>query len=156
MKPSAQLRCLPALLAAGLLLAGCDRLGFPDPAVVAASADAEGKAIGAACRNSGRGLEDCYQKNPKAPKSAVFAGWKDMNEYMTQNKMDVMAPPPPPPAPAAKAEGEDGEKADKAAADGKDDGKDAKKEKADDKPAKESGKADAKEDKPAKKTAKEG
>ncbi len=132
------------LLAASLFLAGCERLGIADPAVVAATAEADGKAIGAACRNAGRGLEDCYQKNPKGVKSAIFTGWKEMNEYMSQNKMEVIAPPPPPPPPppVAKAEGEDGDKAA-----GKDEEKDAKS----------SSKASDKEDeKPAKKAAKHG
>ena len=144
MKPSAPL--IPVVLAAGLLLAGCERIGFPDPAVVAATAEAESKAMGAACRNAGRGLEDCYQKNPKAVKSAVFIGWKEMNEYMTQNKMEVIAPPPPPPPPVAKTDGEEGDKA-------ADAGKDAKDG---DKPSKESGKSSDKEDKAEKKPAKHG
>ena len=148
MKPSAPL--IPVVLVAGLFLAGCERIGFPDPAVVAATAEAESKAVGAACRNAGRGLEDCYQKNPKAVKSAVFAGWKEMNEYMAQNKMEVIVPPPPPPPPPAKAEGDDG---DKDAKDGKDAGKDAKDG---DKPSKESGKSTDKDEKAEKKPAKHG
>jgi hypothetical protein len=87
------------LLLAALPLTGCERLGLEDPAKVAASAEADGKAIGASCRNAGRGLEDCYQRNPKAIKAAIFAGWKDMNDYMTQNKIEVILPPPPPPPP---------------------------------------------------------
>ena len=146
MKPSAPLRYLPAMLAAGVLLSGCDRLGFPDPAVVAANADSEGKAIGAACRNAGRGLEDCYLKNPKAVKSAIFTGWKEMNEYMSQNKMDVIAPPPPPPPPPPKADGEEADKGEKGA---KDDGKDAK-------DGDKAAKGSDKEDKPEKKAAKHG
>ncbi|MDD5297823.1 MAG: hypothetical protein PHU46_13005 [Rhodocyclaceae bacterium] len=110
----------PLLFLAALSLAGCEKLGFEDPAKVAAAADSEGKAVGASCRNAGRGLEDCYQRNPKALKAAVFSGWKEMNDYMTQNKIEVIPPPPPPPppppkaeeppadAPAAKGEGKDG------------------------------------------------
>lgn len=75
-----------------LLLAGCDQLaekaGMPNPAKV----EAEGKAIGAACRHAGRGLEDCYSLNDRASKSAIYAGWKEMNEYMAQNKMEVVKP----------------------------------------------------------------
>jgi hypothetical protein len=105
------------LLLLALPLTGCERLGLEDPAKVAAAAESEGKAIGASCRNSGRGLEDCYQRNPKAIKAAIFAGWKDMNDYMTQNKIEVIPPPPPPAPPPPKAEGPADAPADKADAD---------------------------------------
>lgn len=76
------------------LLTGCEMvyelLEIPDPQKVAVQAEAEGKAIGSACRQGGRSIEDCYQVNPTALKSAVFAGWREMNDYMIENKMDVM------------------------------------------------------------------
>ncbi|HEX5126033.1 MAG TPA: hypothetical protein VFW00_04765 [Rhodocyclaceae bacterium] len=52
----------------------------------------EGKAIGAACRQSGRAIEDCFSLNRSALKAAVFAGWKDMNDYMAQNKIETAQP----------------------------------------------------------------
>ncbi len=74
------------------LLTGCDRLyeraGLPDPAKVLA----EGKAIGGACRHAGRGLEDCYTLNPTASKSAIYEGWKEMNEYMAKHGMQAIPP----------------------------------------------------------------
>lgn len=76
-------------LVAGLaLLAGCDQIpGLgPDPRV--AQRDADAKAIGGACRHALRGLEDCYTLNPKSTKAAVFAGWKDMDAYMRENKIE--------------------------------------------------------------------
>jgi len=84
--PSTTLRLM--VLAGLLLLAGCDKIpGLgPDPRV--AQRDAEAKAIGGACRHALRGLEDCYTLNPKASKASVFAGWKDMDEYMRANKME--------------------------------------------------------------------
>lgn len=71
-----------------LLLAGCDKIpGLgPDPRVVQRDADA--KAIGGACRHALRGLEDCYTLNPKAAKASVFAGWKEMDAYMRENKIE--------------------------------------------------------------------
>ena len=70
-----------------LLLAGCDIPGLgPDPRV--AQREAESQAIGGACRHALRGLEDCFTLNPKASKSAVFAGWKDMDAYMRDNKLE--------------------------------------------------------------------
>ncbi|MBL8473524.1 MAG: hypothetical protein KF778_08405 [Rhodocyclaceae bacterium] len=75
-----------------LSLTACDKLGIPDAAKTAAMEEADGKAVGAACRHAGRAIEDCFTMNPKAPRSAVFAGWKDMNDYMTENKIDVVQP----------------------------------------------------------------
>jgi hypothetical protein len=86
-----------AWLAMALSLAGCDQLkeraGIPDPAKI----EAEGKAIGSACRHAGRGIEDCFRLNPDASKPAMFAGWKDMNEYMLKNNMAAMEPTVPEP-----------------------------------------------------------
>ena len=71
-----------------LLLAACDKIpGLgPDPRV--AQREAEANAIGGACRHALRGLEDCYTLNPKAAKASVFAGWKDMDGYMRENKIE--------------------------------------------------------------------
>ncbi|MEN3112518.1 hypothetical protein ACFONG_01365 [Uliginosibacterium paludis] len=81
---------LPCMLL--LALTACDRLGLPDPAREAAAREADGKAIGGACRHAGRALEDCYAMNPSAEKAAVFAGWKEMNDYMAENKIEVVKP----------------------------------------------------------------
>lgn len=78
------------MLAAVFLTAGCERLGIPDPAKAAAEREAEGKAIGAACRHTGRSLEDCYGLNERALKAAVFSGWREMNDYMVSNKMETV------------------------------------------------------------------
>lgn len=83
---------LPAALSITLMLGGCDRLGFEDPAKIAAVREAEGKAVGAACRHAGRAIEDCYALNGRAQKAAVFAGWKEMNDYMRENKIDTVEP----------------------------------------------------------------
>ena len=74
------------------LLAGCDRLGLPDPAKEAAAKEADGRATGGACRHSGRALEDCYVLNPEASRSAVYAGWKEMSDYMRENKIETVKP----------------------------------------------------------------
>lgn len=79
--------CRFAAALALLLLGGCDIPGLgPDPRVV--QREAEASAIGGACRHALRGLEDCYTLNPKSPKAAVFAGWKDMDVYMRENKLE--------------------------------------------------------------------
>ena len=82
--------CLCALT---LLLAGCDSglipgLG-PDPR--AAQREADSKAIGGACRYGLRSIEDCYTLNPKATKAHIFTGWKEMDQYMRENKIDGAA-----------------------------------------------------------------
>ena len=81
-----------ALLGAAVLLAGCDQLGIEDPAKVAAAKQAEGKAVGGACRNALRAIEDCYALNPKAQKAAVYDGWREMDEYMRENKLEGTRP----------------------------------------------------------------
>ncbi|GHT85991.1 hypothetical protein FACS1894154_07190 [Betaproteobacteria bacterium] len=76
------------LLAATLpLLSGCDALSelldLPNPTREAAEAEA----IGGACRHTGRSLEDCYLLHPESPKASIFAGWKSMNDYMTEHNI---------------------------------------------------------------------
>lgn len=116
-QPLRRLALIALLLPA---LAGCERLaeqlGLPDPKKEAAAAEADGKAIGSACRHAGRSLEDCYTLNPSASKASVFTGWKEMNDYMTQNNIEVvpsklptaglLMPRPKPEAPAADSHGE--------------------------------------------------
>lgn len=75
-----------------------------DPKI--AQREAEAKAIGSACRHGLRSIEDCYSLNEKASKAAIFSGWKEMDSYMRENKIDGIAPqglkpPPPPPPPAS-------------------------------------------------------
>lgn len=82
---------LPILLTAGLL-SGCDRLGLPDPAVETARKDADARATGSACRHAGRGIEDCYAQNPDAARAPVYAGWKEMNDYMRENNIAEVKP----------------------------------------------------------------
>jgi hypothetical protein len=95
--------CL-ALAAALPLLSACDRLvellDIPDPAKEAASAEAEGQAIGSACRHSGRSLEDCYVLNSTAQKAAIFSGWKAMNDYMMEHNLKEVPSQLPPVAAA--------------------------------------------------------
>ena len=84
-------RLAPALLLLALL-AGCEMLGIDSPEKIAALKEGEGKAIGSACRHANRAIEDCYALNPRALKAAVFAGWREMDEYMRENKIDGVAP----------------------------------------------------------------
>lgn len=84
-------RILPAL-ALVVLLAGCDMLGIDSPEKIAAAREADGKAIGGACRHAGRAIEDCYALNRKADRAAVFAGWREMNDYMRENKLESVEP----------------------------------------------------------------
>ena len=74
------------------LASGCDQLGVESPVAAAARRDADGKAVGAACRHAGRALEDCYTMNRKVDRAAIFAGWRDMNDYMRENKLESVAP----------------------------------------------------------------
>jgi hypothetical protein len=83
---------LIATLLAATLLAGCEMLGMESPEKLAAARDAEGRAVGAACRHAARAIEDCYILNKRIDKAAIFAGWRDMNDYMRENKIDAVAP----------------------------------------------------------------
>lgn len=85
------------LLLAPALLAGCDLLGIETLSQQQARRAEEGKAIGSACRHAGRAIEDCYALNKKADKAAIFAGWREMNDYMAENKIEVLQPSLPSP-----------------------------------------------------------
>jgi len=74
------------------MLSACDRLGLADPVKDAAAKEADARATGSACRHAGRGVEDCYAQNPDAARAAVFAGWKEMNDYMRENKIEEVKP----------------------------------------------------------------
>lgn len=112
------LLCLPLLT-----LTACEQLGIETPAQIELRRVAEGKAMGGACRQAGRALEDCYQINPKAVKAAIFEGWREMDIYMRENKIEEIKPQFPMTPPMSKAkkplegDGRDGEAkaADKAA-----------------------------------------
>jgi hypothetical protein len=94
-----------------VLLAGCDIPGLgPDPK--ATQREAESKAIGGACRFGLRSIEDCYILNEKASKADMFVGWKDMDQYMRENKIEgvratAVKPEPPPAPPSAEDDGSD-------------------------------------------------
>lgn len=83
---------LCAMLCTAVLLAGCERIGIADPVKEAAGKEADARATGGACRHAGRAIEDCYAINPDAGKAAVFAGWKEMNDYMRENKIEDVKP----------------------------------------------------------------
>jgi hypothetical protein len=83
----------PLLLALVVLpLAGCDALGIDTPEKIAAVREADGKAIGGACRHAGRAIEDCFALNRKADRAAIFAGWREMNDYMRENNIEPITP----------------------------------------------------------------
>lgn len=47
----------------------------------------EAVAAGSGCRQVGRSLESCYERNERLPKSGILNGWRDMDDYMRTNKM---------------------------------------------------------------------
>ena len=75
-----------------LLAAGCDQLGIESATAVLAKKEADGKATGGACRHAGRAIEDCYTLNKKTDKAAMYAGWREMSEYMRDNKLEPVTP----------------------------------------------------------------
>lgn len=98
-----------SLIAVALLfsLSACDmvqqQMGIEDSATKAARAEADGKAVGGACRQSGRAIEDCYSIYSWLPKASIYEGWRDMDAYMRDNKLETVEPQlPPVAAPGAK------------------------------------------------------
>ena len=85
-------RRLFILLAILSTLAGCDQLGLEAASVTAARVEADGKAVGAACRHGGRAIEDCFTLNKRVDKAAIYAGWREMDDYMRENKLEAVAP----------------------------------------------------------------
>ncbi|MDR3323117.1 MAG: hypothetical protein LBS89_02820 [Zoogloeaceae bacterium] len=90
------------LLPLAFFLSACDqlsnRLGLEDPAKKTARLDAEGKAVGGGCRQSGRAIEDCYAIYTWLPMESVYAGWREMDEYMRENSLPTVTPMLPPAA----------------------------------------------------------
>ena len=91
-----------ALLAL-LAVTGCDqvsqKLGMEDPAKKEARLEPEAKAVGSACRQAGRGIEDCYSIYGWLPQAGIYAGWREMDEYMRESKPETTVPQLPTPEP---------------------------------------------------------
>lgn len=81
-------------MAATSLLAGCEALGIETATQINAKKEAEGKAIGSACRHAVKSIEDCFGSYPRAGKAAVFAGWREMDQYMRENAVVGMPSAP--------------------------------------------------------------
>lgn len=83
-----------------ILMAACEQineqLGLEDPVKREARLDADGRAVGGGCRQSGRAIEDCYAIYSWLPRASVFAGWREMDAYMRENKIDTVVPQLPP------------------------------------------------------------
>jgi len=104
-----------------LPLSGCE-LVQNLPYVGKALPEPESKAIGAGCRHAGRAIEDCFAINPRASRSGIFTGWREMNDYMTTGKIGEVKPlvaanTPPPPEPVAKDDHDTGHEDEDADAD---------------------------------------
>jgi hypothetical protein len=86
------MRKLKILMVAGAatMLSSCDLSQIPGLTGKLSMEDS--KAVGAACRHSGRALEDCFTLNPSSHQSGVFEGWRDMNDYMLANEIEVVKP----------------------------------------------------------------
>jgi cell division septation protein DedD len=99
-KRVSSLRTILIALSLSLGLASCDmvqqKMGIEDQTAKAAQNDADGKAVGGACRQSGRAIEDCYSIYSWLPKASIYEGWRDMDAYMRENKLDTVEPQLPP------------------------------------------------------------
>ena len=83
-----------------LAVSGCDliqqQMGIEDPEAKATRLEAEGRAVGGGCRQSGRAIEDCYAIYSWLPKAPIYEGWRDMDAYMRENKLETISPQLPP------------------------------------------------------------
>ena len=97
------LRYLLTALLMILPLSGCDmiqqKLGLESTTAKAERDDADGKAVGGGCRQSGRAIEDCYSVYAWLPRPSIYAGWRDMDVYMRENNLETISPQLPPPSP---------------------------------------------------------
>ena len=104
-QPGRALRIFLTVFLFAFSLPGCDmiqqKIGLENPAAKAAKDEADGKAVGGACRQSGRAIEDCYSIYSWLPRAAIYDGWRAMDAYMRDNKLETTAPQLPPPAPPA-------------------------------------------------------
>ena len=102
-KLASSLRASLIAAALSLGLSACDmvqqQFGIESQAAKDARADADGKAVGGACRQSGRAIEDCYSIYSWLPRASVYEGWRDMDAYMRDNKLETVEPQLPPVAP---------------------------------------------------------
>ncbi|WP_137922460.1 hypothetical protein [Hydrogenophaga sp. 2FB] len=83
-----------SLVATASLLSGCEALGIETATQINAKKEAEGKAIGSACRHAVKSIESCFGAYPRAGKAAVFAGWREMDQYMRENAVVGMPSEP--------------------------------------------------------------
>ena len=94
------LRASLIAVALSFSLSACDmiqqQMGIESQAAKDARADADGKAVGGACRQSGRAIEDCYSIYSWLPKASIYEGWRDMDAYMRDNKLETVEPQLPP------------------------------------------------------------
>jgi hypothetical protein len=88
-----------------ILLSGCEMLGLEG----SEAKQADAKAVGGGCRQSGRAIEDCYAIYSWLPRAFIYEGWRDMDLYMRENNLETVVPqlppvqpPPPPPPPPPK------------------------------------------------------
>jgi hypothetical protein len=104
----------------GVSLSGCDviqqQMGIESPTAKAARDDADGRAVGGACRVSGRAIEDCYAIYSWLPRASIYEGWREMDTYMRENSLEAIEPQlppvqPPPPPPRRRARSANAENA---------------------------------------------
>lgn len=47
--------------------------------------EADSRAVGSACRQAKRGLEECFARNPRATAAFIHEGWLEMDSYVREN-----------------------------------------------------------------------
>lgn len=70
------------------LLSGCELVNDLSGANLKQEQLKNAHAIGSACRQAGKSIELCFELNQKSLKSGIFDGWKEMDLYMRENKLE--------------------------------------------------------------------
>lgn len=80
-------------IVAGGLLGGCGaREMLSGQAAEEKRISAEAAAVGGACRQSGRSVESCFERNKGLEKAGALKGWREMDEYLRDNKISAQQP----------------------------------------------------------------
>lgn len=80
-------------IVAGGLLGGCGaREMLSGQAAEDKRVSAEAAAVGGACRQSGRSVESCFERNKGLEKAGALKGWREMDEYLRDNKIAAQQP----------------------------------------------------------------
>lgn len=69
-------------------LSGCLGGFLPNPEKEKEDIENEAAATGASCRQAGKSLEECFKRNEDLNRKGALRGWKEMDAYMREFKLE--------------------------------------------------------------------